>query len=116
MSNRTYRPDKWELIKVVKDDQVIYKVLGEWSGSYLTGYSWRISSGVVGLMKTKGNYIFQNHSGSIYKCGIQAKYLGLTTSSIFEKIKEQAEEENFTVELISVEQLKEELILEIENE
>ncbi len=62
-----HKPNKWVVVKVITDE-VIYKVFGCWSGSYLGGDSWRINSGIKSIKDTGDAYEFTGHSGSIYIC------------------------------------------------
>lgn len=59
-----YRPDRWVVLKLNN----IYKVFGTWRGSYLTGDSWRLNSGIVGVEKEDDFYIFKGYSSSLYYC------------------------------------------------
>lgn len=79
---REYNPDKWEILKINNNGKVVHKILGNWSGGYLDGDSYRVSSGITGLTE-EGDYIlFENHSGSTYKCHKNMKSLGLMTSGV----------------------------------
>lgn len=64
---RTYNPDKWTII----GDGENFKVFGNWSGGYLDGDSWRLSSGLERIETDPENenyYLMHNYSGSIYRC------------------------------------------------
>lgn len=63
-----YNPDKWIILKIKGSSKVIYKVLAGWSGSYLDGQSWKINSGIVKVSQEGDFYLFEGHSGSVYKC------------------------------------------------
>ena len=108
---RTYRPDRWEIIKFVNEGETYYKIIGDWSGSYLEGRSWRLSSGVSGVREEGDHYLFDNYSGSVYECSKRMKSLGVMSSGIYKKIEEEIADlpKGVTCELISVEQLKQEL-------
>lgn len=42
-----YTPNKWEIVRLQDGDkEPVFKVLGGWSGGYLDGDSWRMSSGL----------------------------------------------------------------------
>jgi hypothetical protein len=105
-----YSPDKWEIIKIKNGTTIVHKILGNWSGSYLEGRSWRISSGVIGVREEGNFYLFENYSGSIYKCHKSMKTLGLMTADIYNKIQEETKElPEANVEIISVDQLIKEI-------
>jgi hypothetical protein len=64
----TYLPDNWVVLKITKPDMTYYRVLGGWSGSYLTGDSWRLNSGIVKVTEDENYYNFFGSSGSCYQC------------------------------------------------
>jgi hypothetical protein len=84
-----YNPDKWVIIKPKEKEE--FKVLGSWSGSYLYGSSWRLSSGIVGIEEDGDFYIIKNHSGSTYKCHKKGNGMNIVASSIFSSIEDKAE-------------------------
>lgn len=103
-----YNPDKWVIVGIEGN----YKVLGGWSGGYLDGDSWRLSSGLVKIEEDSENsdyYLMHNHSGSIYKChknaegtnfisaGILAKFLNIGAKQItveeFNKVENESDNE-----------------------
>jgi len=61
------KPDKWVVVKIITE-KIIYKVFGCWSGSYLTGDSWRMNSGIASIKDIGDAYEFTGYSGSIYVC------------------------------------------------
>lgn len=72
-----YNPEEWVLLKVTyKEGDVSYRVFAGWTGGYLSGDSWKLSSGTVSItketvQKMSGSYE-QLHmlqaSGSKYVC------------------------------------------------
>ena len=67
MSNH-YIPDKWIIIEVSSAEDSVRRVFASWSGGYVDGDSWRLSSGIT-KVEVKGDwYLFHNESGSIYQC------------------------------------------------
>lgn len=63
-----YSPDKWTLLRFTYNGETIVKVLGNWSGSYLWGGSWRLNSGITKVEREGDYYLFYGNSGSVYKC------------------------------------------------
>jgi hypothetical protein len=59
-----HNPDRW----VIVGDGENFKVLGGWSGGYLDGDSWRLSSGLERIEEDGDYYLMHNYSGSVYKC------------------------------------------------
>lgn len=63
-----HKPDKWVIIKIKSPKGDFYKVLAGWSGGYLKGDSWRANSGITKVTIDGDYFLFEGHSGSIYKC------------------------------------------------
>jgi hypothetical protein len=84
-----YNPDKWVIIKIKESDN--YKVLGSWSGGYLDGDSWRLSSGIVKIEEKGDYFLIRNHSGSTYKCHKKMAGMNVIASSVFSSIEDKAE-------------------------
>ena len=94
MSNN-YHPDFWVVLKVPSGGLNFYKVLGAWSGGYIHGNSWRISSGITKVIKANNHYNFENVSGSCYRCHKDAYGLHFGSVCIYEKLVE-----DFRVEML----------------
>lgn len=78
-------PDKWILIEF----NGTYKVLGGWSGGYLDGDSWRLSSGLVKIEDdpdSSAYFLMHNVSGSIYKCHKNSEGVNIGSASIADKL------------------------------
>lgn len=103
-NKREYIPDSWKIIKIKTKDKIYFRVLGGWSGGYLDGDSWRMSSGIENIKFSKKDnmYYIKNASGSTYKCLNNCEGFILITGGIFEKIKEQSVEMGIEVEPIDV--------------
>jgi hypothetical protein len=82
-----YQPDNWVMIFMNGDDPH-YKILAGWSGGYLSGDSWKISSGVVKVDDHDTYYSFTNHSGSVYQCDKQSYGLRMNNAYIWDKLQE----------------------------
>lgn len=64
----TYNPDRWVILKIKGKSETLFKVLAGWSGSYIEGQSWKINSGITKVSQEGDYYLFEGHSGSVYKC------------------------------------------------
>ena len=85
-----YYPHHWKIMRIENDDdEVLYKVLGGWSGGYLDGDSWRINSGIAytSYLEEDDCYLFHGHSGSIYKCHVGAERMSMAQAGIWVKIQ-----------------------------
>lgn len=81
-----YHPDFWVVLKVPFVGPSLYKVLGAWSGGYIHGNSWRLSSGVTKVIKDNDYYNFENVSGSCYRCHKDAYGLHFGSVAIYERL------------------------------
>ena len=100
-----YVPNNWVVIKITKDDTIVYKLLGGWSGGYLDGDSWRMNSGIISVKNIKkpmrSYYDFHGYSGSVYRCPQDTYGIRMSTAGIFETLQKQAKQKkNVTVELM----------------
>ena len=97
-----YTPDNWVVIKFTQQvksgntgygrtEKVFYKVLGGWSGGYLSGDSWRLNSGIVDVEETTYSFIFIGHSGSRYICDKTQECLRMNTAGIWKQMQEASE-------------------------
>ncbi|MDX1372415.1 MAG: hypothetical protein R3321_08085, partial [Nitrososphaeraceae archaeon] len=68
MMSRIYNPDKWAIIQIESNEGTYYRILGGWSGGYLDGDSWRLSSAIELVEEDGEFYLMKNISGSTYKC------------------------------------------------
>lgn len=110
MSEKQHTPHKWEIIRIKTPKETFHKVLAEWKGGYLDSDVWRMSSVIKSIEETDDYYIFNNMSGSTYKCGKTNKSLGFLTSDIYGKMEEKAKnDDTLDVKLITIEELKENL-------
>jgi len=98
----TYTPDKWEIVKYESDQGVWYKVLGSWSGGYLDGDSWRLSSGIKSIELVGDTYEVLNMSGSTYKIGKNSRGMNIIGASVYNQIVEAGEKENIKVSTIDI--------------
>lgn len=82
-------PDYWVLLEIPDEysGEPLLKILAGWSGGYLDGDSWRLSSGVVDIKELDDAYLITNCSGSIYQCLKCTQKLGMATSGVYDNIK-----------------------------
>ena len=82
-----YHPDSWVVLRMTHKDQIIYKVLGGWSSSYLNGSSWRLNSGIERVEQDGDYYKFYGSSGSVYKCHKESYGLRMSTVDTYTNMK-----------------------------
>ena len=102
-----YTPYCWVVLKMSNEKEVIYKVLGGWSGGYLDSDSWRINSGIksVEMYKSCNHdsifYDFEGYSGSVYRCHEGNYGIKMSTAGIYQTLVEQAStKEGVSIELM----------------
>ena len=91
-------PDAWVIIEV---DGEFQKILAGWSGSYLYGDSWRMSSPIKELnIDINKDYITATtDSGSEYTLFRQYQGLRMSNSGIYNELKEKFKDRIEMVEL-----------------
>lgn len=68
MSNNTYVPDKWVVVRIVHKDETIDKVLAGWYGGFAGADSWQLNSGIKKVDEYNDRFEFHGYSGSVYVC------------------------------------------------
>lgn len=102
----TYYPDTWIIVELKGTDvpKPYHRILAGWSGSYLYGSSWKMSSGVTKIIEQENHWEIHNHSGSIYQCPKGREQLSLYTQSILESYS-QDNSEKIAINLVSLESI-----------
>lgn len=90
-------PDNWVILKINHTDKNVYKILAGWSGGYLDGDRWRISSDISKFEEKEHYYIFYGYSGSTYHCYKRSEALKPNCAHILAYIKEPSPD---TVDII----------------
>ena len=87
----TKNPDAWQVIRVDAPEGPIYKVFATWYGSYLSGSSWQLNSGICAVRIKEKTIEFDGYSGSTYvvpnheHCYRTDAYTGSVLAGIIEK-------------------------------
>jgi len=81
-----YQPDNWVVIRFTTDSPH-FRVLGGWSGGYLTGDSWRLNSGITEHEFDGDYWYFYGSSGSCYKCYLDSYGLHVNNLGAWQSIK-----------------------------
>jgi hypothetical protein len=63
-----YRPDRWMVLSIHTQKEIIYKVFASWSGGYTGSDSWKLNSGIVRATFADPYWEFDGSSGSVYSC------------------------------------------------
>ena len=96
-----YTPDSWVIVKIQSEKyETIYKVLAGWSGSYLYGASWKLSSGIVTFEDKGEHYESLQDSGSTYILYKSSERMSAIVASTFASFEEQLKGNDGTIEVI----------------
>ena len=97
----TYTPDSWVIVKIQSEKYgTIYKVLAGWSGSYLYGASWKLSSGIVTFEDKGEHYESLQDSGSTYILYKSSERMSAIMASTFASFEKQFKGEDGTIKVI----------------
>jgi len=84
-------PDNWVIIEVNHEGEQFQKVLSGWSGGYLDGDSWRLSSRIktIDIKINQDFYTVETESGSAYTLWKSRQGLLMSNSGIYNQLKEK---------------------------
>jgi len=99
MSEHT--PHNWIIVEITNKGETVRKVIGGWSGGYLDGDRWRISSGIEKIEEDGDYYTITNHSGSIYNCHKRGQGASIPMSEVLNKLEKACRDnEDVSYEII----------------
>lgn len=84
-------PDNWVIIEVNHEGEQFQKILSGWSGGYLDGDSWRMSSPIkaIDIKINQDFYTVETKSGSVYNLWKSRQGLRMSNSGIYNQLKEK---------------------------
>ena len=85
------KPNSWVIIEVNHEGEQFQKILSGWSGGYLDGDAWRMSSRIKEIqMDIEDDYItVYTESGSIYNLLKEYQGLRMSNAGIYNQLKER---------------------------
>lgn len=94
-------PDAWVIIEIKDNDTVYSKVLSGWSGSYLYGDSWRMSSRIqeINIQVNQDFYTVTTESSSTYRLYKSRQGLRMSNAGVYNELKEKFADKIEIVEL-----------------
>ncbi len=105
-----YTPDSWVIVKIQSEQYgTIYKVLAGWSGSYLYGDSWKLSSGIVTFVDTGSYYESLQDSGSAYMLYKNNERMSSIMAQTLSSLELQLQGMDATIEIVKVKEVIESL-------
>jgi hypothetical protein len=96
-----YTPDRWVVIKISQREDVTYKVFASWYGGYADGDSWKVNSGITGVVEENSCYVFSGASGSTYTCHKEHRGTNLYGQGVLSNIIQQARGHGVAIEIMS---------------
>ena len=84
-------PDAWVIIEVNHEGEQFQKILSGWSGGYLHGDSWRLSSPIkeMNIDINKDYITVETDSGSVYNLHKENQSLRMSNAGIWNQLKER---------------------------
>lgn len=84
-------PDSWVIIEVNHEGEQFQKILSGWSGGYLHGDNWRMSSPIkeMNIKINQDFFTVETDSGSCYTLWKSRQGLRMSTAGIYNKLKEK---------------------------
>ena len=84
-------PDSWVIVEVNHEGEQFQKILSGWSGGYLDGDSWRLSSPIreINIDMNKDYFTVDTASGSRYTLYKSYQGLRMSNAGIYNQLKEQ---------------------------
>jgi len=84
-------PDSWVIIEINHEGKQFQKILSGWSGGYLDGNSWRLSSPIreINIDINKDYITVDTDSGSQYTLYKSYQGLRMSNAGIYNQLKER---------------------------
>ena len=90
-SEQGITPDSWVIIEVNHEGEQFQKILSGWSGGYLDGDAWRMSSRIkeIGIKVNQDYFTVDTESGSKYNLFKSRQGLRMSNAGIYNQLKEK---------------------------
>ena len=90
-SEQGITPDSWVIIEVNHEGEQFQKILSGWSGGYLDGDAWRLSSRIkrMRINIDEDYFTVDTESGSFYTLYKNRQGLRMSNSGIWNELKER---------------------------
>jgi hypothetical protein len=84
-------PDSWVILEVNHEGEQFQKILSGWSGGYLDGDSWRLSSPIkeINIKVNQDYFTVDTDSGSRYTLWKSRQGLRMSNAGIWNELKEK---------------------------
>lgn len=104
-----YTPDNWQLVHVIPKDtncNSYYRILAGWSGSFMYGNSWKLSSGCEQVLDQGDSWRVPQSSGSVYILRKNSERYSTSTYGVLEDLMQ--ENPYVKLEIVKMENILEE--------
>lgn len=99
-----YKPNRWQVIRIVTPEETFYKLLAGWYGGFAQGDSWRLNSGITEVTDQSTHYKVDGHSKSTYVCRKPDEGMSAYMDSVLYGLQQNAAEQGVEITPISIEQ------------
>jgi len=84
-------PDSWVILEVNHEGKQFQKILSGWSGGYLDGDAWRLSSPIkeINIKINQDFYTVDTETGSRYTLFKSRQGLRMSNAGIYNRLKEK---------------------------
>ena len=82
-------PNNWVIIEVNHEGKQFQKILSGWSGGYLHGDNWRLSSPIKEIIIDSEWITATTESGSTYRLLKESQGLRMSNAGVYNQLKEQ---------------------------
>jgi len=95
-----YTPDRWLVLRIHADKEVLYKVFAAWSGGYTGSDSWKLNSGIVRATWADPYWEFDGSSGSVYSCHWDGYGTNGYGGAVLDNLISQAQAQGIQIEVM----------------
>jgi len=84
-------PDSWVIIEINHEGEQFQKIISGWSGGYLDGDAWRMSSRIkeIGIKVNQDFFTVDTESGSRYNLFKSRQGLRMSNAGIYNQLKDE---------------------------
>lgn len=95
-----YTPDRWMVLRIQTDKEILYKVFAAWSGGYGGGDSWKLNSGITRATWADPYWEFDGSSGSVYRCHADSYGTNGYGNTVLSNLISQAEAQGIQIDVL----------------
>jgi hypothetical protein len=95
-----YTPDRWMVLRIQTDKEILYKVFASWSGGYTGSDSWKMNSGIVRATFVDPYWEFDGSSGSVYRCHKDAYGTNGYGGAVLSNLTGQAKAQDLQIDVL----------------